>query len=108
MKIQPTLHAHPKNLDRLALAILHQARLDWQSKRNQGKDSLDLIIFFNSRWFEGLCYLVGRSPDDARRNLRIPRCPALLVEKLHSSKLHADFSEAEICQADRQVSPQQS
>ena len=87
MKSQSALIAHPKNLDRLALAILHQARLDWQSKRNVEKNGLDLMIFFSSPWFEDLCYLVGRNPDDARRNLHIPRCPVKLV----GEKVDPDF-----------------
>ena len=85
MITKSTMHNHPKNLDRLALAILHQARLDWQSKRNQNKNGLDLIIFFNSTWFDDLCYLVGRNPDDAHKNLNIPGCPSKLPETPKSS-----------------------
>ena len=95
MNNQSTTYAHPKNLDRLALAIIHQARLDWQSQRNRGKDSLDLIIFFNSAWFDDLCYLVGRDPNDARRNLHIPRCPSQLLAALVASRLDAVIGSVE-------------
>ena len=95
MKSQSTLITHPKNLDRLALAILHQARLDWQAQRHRGQDSLDLIVFFNSSWFDDLCYLVGRNPNDARRNLHIPRCPSRLVAALVASRLDAVIDSVE-------------
>ena len=60
---------------KLAVAIIHQARLDWQDKRANQIYSRDLLTFFHSPWFEDLCFLVGHHPDDARRHLNISRIP---------------------------------
>ena len=58
--------------DKLALAILYQASIDWQQQTTKGNYDSDLINFYNSTWFEDLCYLVDLHPDQIRRRLKIP------------------------------------
>ena len=59
--------------DKLALAVLYQASIDWQHQTSKGNYDSDLINFYNSTWFEDLCYLVGHHPNNARKILQIPQ-----------------------------------
>ena len=69
----------PQNFTRLATAILQQAANDWKSPRTHRTYHFDLVTFFHSEWFEDLCTLVGRHPEEARRQLDIPAKPSLEV-----------------------------
>ena len=71
--------------DKLALAILYQASIDWQHQTSKGDYDPDLINFYNSTWFEDLCYLVDLHPDGIRCQLNIPSDP----EKQSNDSPHA-------------------